>query len=68
MATIDVLALIRQGGLSKEQRDHLKERLRKKRNELKKAMMAIERGLAALGEKPKRKKTAKRRTARRAKR
>jgi ferritin-like metal-binding protein YciE len=68
MATIDLLAVLKRGGLSKKQRDELKGRLRQRRIELEKAITAVERALEALGEKPKRKKTAKRRGARRAKR
>jgi hypothetical protein len=68
MAVINVLELIKRGGLTKQQKDHLKQRLRSRMSELERAIKAVERGLAALGEKPKRKKIAKRRGRRRAKR
>jgi hypothetical protein len=66
MATIDILSLIKLGNLSAEQTARLKKRLRERKRELAAAMKKVDQGLKALAAKPKSKKAAKRRTARRA--
>jgi hypothetical protein len=61
MATIDVLALIKQGYLSPKQKNHLKQKLRKKRSDLEKAITRVKQALEALGARAPRKKTKRRR-------
>jgi hypothetical protein len=65
MAVINVLELIRRGSLTNEQKNHLRQKLREKRNNLRRAIENCERALEALGGRAKRKKTAKRRRSKR---
>jgi hypothetical protein len=64
MATIDILSLIKLGDLSPEQAAHLKKRLLDRRRDLEAALKKVEEGLKALGQKPKARKTAKRKARR----
>jgi hypothetical protein len=66
MATIDILSLIKLGNLSAEQTASLKKRLRQRKRELAAAMKKVDQGLKALQTKPRSKKAAKRKSARRA--
>ena len=63
MGTVDLLNLAKSSGLSATQKSELKKRLAAKKRELAAAMKSVDQGLKALA-----KGTAKRKTARRAKR
>jgi hypothetical protein len=63
MGFIDILKLINFDELTNEQRDKLKKEFETHKEDLRKAIEAVDRGLKALTEKPKYKRTAKWRTA-----